>query len=469
MKGDLNKVVEGNYCVGCGACAYASKGVMKINKYGEYEPDLNSDVFKNKEVLKKVEAVCPFLKPELNENILGKEFLDGKSNYSDKIGYYEKVYAGYVTEKEFRNNGTSGGSGTWVGAELLRLGLIDGVIHVKKSERVKTNDPFFKYGLSTTQEEIKEGAKSKYHVVEISEILNIIKDKPGKFLFIGVPCLVKSIRRVQKIDPIIKEKIAYTVSLVCGHFKSINWTLSLGWAKGILPEQLDDFQYRTKGDGIPARKYIFRAWGKDKTKKYIQADSAKVTGGKFNQGALMLPACNFCDDVVGETADLTIGDAWLPQFEADDNGTNLLIFRNKELLTVFERAKNNNQLFLVEITEKDAINAQSGGFRQRGEGLSHRIKRKEIQGKWVPEKRVKSSSFKVSLLRKKIYTKREDVTMLTRETFYEALRDNDYSHYVNTTNSKIEKLRKLELFSIFFKALNNKIQRKLYKVKAKTK
>ena len=49
MKGDLNKVVEGNYCVGCGACAYASKGVMKINKYGEYEPDLNSDVFKNKE------------------------------------------------------------------------------------------------------------------------------------------------------------------------------------------------------------------------------------------------------------------------------------------------------------------------------------------------------------------------------------------------------------------------------------
>ncbi|MGJ8761392.1 MAG: Coenzyme F420 hydrogenase/dehydrogenase, beta subunit C-terminal domain [Polaribacter sp.] len=465
MKGDINKVVEGNYCVGCGACAYASKGVMKINKYGEYVPDLTSEVFKDEETLKKVESVCPFLKPELNENVLGEEFLDGKSNYSDKIGFYEKVYAGYVTEKEFRNNGTSGGSGTWVGAELLRLGLIDGVIHVKRSERINASDPFYKYGLSTTQEEIKDGAKSKYHVVEVSEILNLIKDKPGKYLFIGVPCLVKSIRRIQKIDPIIKEKIAYTVSLVCGHFKSINWSLSLGWAKGIQPEMMDNIQYRTKGDGIPARKYIFRAWKKGSIKdNYIQADSAKVTGGKFNQGALMLPACNFCDDVVGETADLTIGDAWLPQFEADDNGTNLLIFRNKKILKVFEDANEKKQINIIEISEKDAINSQSGGFRQRGEGLAHRIKNKEKQNKWVPDKRVKSSDFKVSYLRKKIYSRREDVTMLTRESFLKALEFNDYNHYYQTTNKKIENLRKLELFSIFFKALKNKAQRKYQKL-----
>lgn len=469
MLGNLNKVVDGNYCVGCGACAFASKGVMKINEYGEYIPDLKSEVFQNKDTIKKVEAVCPFLKPELNENVLGEQFLDGKSNYSDKIGFYEKVYAGYVTEQEFRNNGTSGGSGTWVGAELLRLGLINGVIHVKKSERVNTRDPFYKYGLSTTQEQIRDGAKSKYHVVEVSEILNLIKDKPGRYLFIGVPCLVKSIRRIQKVDPIIKERIAYTVSLVCGHFKSINWSLSLGWAKGIEPQKMDNIQYRTKGDGIPARKYIFRAWKKGSKKdNYIQADSAKVTGGKFNQGALMLPACNFCDDVVGETADLTIGDAWLPQFEADDNGTNLLIFRNKKILKVFENANQKRQINIVEISEKDAVNSQSGGFRQRGEGLAHRIKNKEHQGKWVPEKRVKSSDFKLTYLRKKIYSRREDVTILTRESFFKALELNDYNYYYKTTNKKIENLRKLELFSIFFKALKNKAQRKFQKIKRST-
>ncbi|GAB7257502.1 Coenzyme F420 hydrogenase/dehydrogenase, beta subunit C-terminal domain [Polaribacter sp. OB-PA-B3] len=466
MEGNLYKVVDGNYCVGCGACAFASKGVMKINEYGEYTPDLNSEVFKNKDTIKKVEAVCPFLKPELNENVLGEQFLDGKSNFSDKIGFYEKVYAGYVNEQEFRNNGTSGGSGTWVGAELLRLGLIDGVIHVKKSDRINTGDPFYKYGLSVSQEEIRDGAKSKYHVVEVSEVLNLVKDKPGKYLFIGVPCLVKSIRRIQIVDPLIKERIAFTVSLVCGHFKSINWTLSLGWAKGIEPNMMDNIQYRTKGDGILARKYIFRAWEKGSKKDdFIQADSAKVAGGKFNQGALMLPACNFCDDVVGETADLTIGDAWLPQFEADDNGTNLLIFRNKKILDVFEDANKRNQINIVEISEKDAINSQSGGFRQRGEGLAHRIKNKEKQGIWVPEKRVKSSDFKVSYLRKKIYSKREEVTMLTRESFFKALELNDYNYYYQTTNKKIENLRKLELSSIFFKALKNKVQRKFQKIK----
>ena len=230
---------------------------------------------------------------------------------------------------------------------------------------------------------------------------------------------------------------------------------------------MEKFQYRTKGEGIAARKYIFQAWSNDKDKTHIQADSANVTGGKFNQGALMLPACNYCDDVVGETADLTIGDAWLPQFEADDRGTNLLIFRNKTILNVFENGNKNKQLYLLQITEKDAVNSQSGGFRQRGEGLAFRLKRKEKANKWVPEKRVKSSDYKVSLLRKKIYAMREDVSDLTRLAFFEALQKDDFNHYKETTGAKIQKLRKLELASIFFKALNNRLQRKLAKFKRK--
>ena len=142
-------------------------------------------------------------------------------------------------------------------------------------------------------------------------------------------------------------------------------------------------------------------------------------------------------------------------------------YKGEEMLEVFENAKKNKQLLLLKIREKDAIDSQSGGFRQRGEGLAFRIKRKENEGKWVPEKRVKSSDFKVSLLRQRIYSRREDVTMLTRKSFYEALKNDDYSHYYKTTNKKIENLRILELFSVFFKALKNKVQRKLQKIKAK--
>ncbi|WP_010523474.1 Coenzyme F420 hydrogenase/dehydrogenase, beta subunit C-terminal domain [Aquimarina agarivorans] len=460
----IKKVVESGYCVGCGACAYATKSKMTINKYGEYEPEIIKKGLESFNADSNVEKVCPFLSPDLNENVLAEEFLDGKDNFSSKIGFYNNVLAGHVNESEFRKNGTSGGTGTWIGAELLKLGYIDGVIHVKKNKRLAFGDPFYKYAISNTLKEIQDGAKTKYHVVEVSEVLELVKDRPGKYLFIGVPCLVKAIRRIQLVDPVIKESLPFLVSLVCGHFKSINWTLSLGWAKGIHPKDLSEFQYRTKGDNIPARKYVFRAQNEKET---IQEDSSKVTGGKFNQGALMLSACNFCDDVVGETADLTIGDAWLPQFEADDNGTNLLIVRNKILQNIFEVARSEGRMTLVDITEKDAIDSQSGGFRQRREGLSYRLSKKQSKGEWYPEKRIQPNQFSVSMLRKMIYTNRAEVSDLTRASFLEAIESDNYNIYKNTVDTKIKKLMKLELSSIFFKALNNKISRKIQKYRRK--
>lgn len=460
MENTLNKVIEGDYCVGCGACAVVSGSKMDLNKYGEYIPEdldfakLNDDNIKD---------ACPFLKPELNEDVLAEEFLDGKDEYNSGIGFHNIVYGGYVKEKTYRENGTSGGMGTWIGAELLDKGLIDGVIHVKPFERKKALDPFYKYGISRNLDEISRGSKSKYHVVEISEVMREVKNTPGRYLFIGVPCLVKSVRRLQRLDPIIKERIAFTTSLVCGHFKSVNWTVSLGWGAGLYPNELEAFQYRTKGEGIPARKYVFKATPKDSSKGIVQKDSANMVGGKFNQGAMMLPACNFCDDVVGETADLTIGDAWLPQFEADDNGTNLLIVRNKEIGKLLSNASNNERVYLKKLTAEDAVKSQSGGFRQRREGLSYRLEQKEKDGKWYPKKRVAPGEFKVSPIRKMVYQQRLEVSELSRKTFVEAVEKNDYNIYANKLEKKLKKLRKIEVASTFFRSAYTHLKIKVLK------
>ena len=55
----------------------------------------------------------------------------------------------------------------------------------------------------------------------------------------------------------------------------------------------------------------------------VQKDTALILG-KFNAGAMMLNACNYCDDVVGETSDLTVGDAWIPKYDTD--GSKELIY-----------------------------------------------------------------------------------------------------------------------------------------------
>lgn len=451
----LENVVDGGFCVGCGACAFSAGTGMNINKYGEYIPDIDELNEKDQKTLEKAEFVCPSLNPSYNEDVLATKFLANEnSNKSEYIGYYENVYGGFVKEADYRSRGTSGGFGTWIGAALFQKGMIDGVIHVKENKRKNSLDPFFKYGISTTLDEIQNGARTKYHVIELSEILNLIKEKPGKYLLIGVPCMIKAVRRVQLTDQFVKDSIKYTLSLVCGHLKSINWTLSLAWGKGIEPKDATKFKYRTKGEGISARAYVFTAYSDTQE---IAEDSAKIIGGKFNQGALMLEACNYCDDVVGETADITVGDAWLPQFEIDAQGTNMLIVRNQEINQLLKQSIKEDRVNLVNLTENDAKYAQAGGFRQRREGLSYRLSKMDKQNKLRPEKRVLANSHVLSELRKIIYTMREGVTSVSRESFVKALEKNDYSIYNKRLKVYLKKLRFLEIASSAPRIISKKI------------
>ena len=459
---ELKQVVDGNFCIGCGACSFVSKTPIQINAFGEYEPNIALIEKKHtKEIDEKLKIVCPMLAPELNETVLAKELYANNAEYDPTLGYYEQSYAGYVLEDDFRENGTSGGMGTWLAVELLKKGLIDGVIHVKQVDRKETLDPFYKYAISSTVEEAKASSKTRYHIVEMSEILQLIEGSDKKYLFIGVPCMCKSIRRLQTTDKALKEKIPFVFSLVCGHLKSINWSLSLVWGAGVKPQNVAKIQYRTKGKDIPARAYVFRV--EDKEGNVVQKDSAEVVGGKFNAGALMLPGCEFCDDVIGETADITIGDAWLPKFEADDNGTNLLVVRSSIIHTILKEASSANRIKLDTLSKDEAIASQSGGYRQRKEGLAYRLYREESKGRWLPKKRVEADG-KISKIRAKIYDLRTEVTSRSRDLFKQALEQNDYMIYKNNLEPLTKKLRKMEILSNLSNVLLNKLQRYLFKL-----
>ena len=449
----IKEVINNGYCVGCGGCAYLARSDMHINKYGEYQPT-NVDIVSTVEG---VERVCPSLNPSENEDNLAKVFLPNINEHKKGIGSYDSIYAGYAIEGDFRERGTSGGMGTWIATELLKHNIIDGVIHVKQKKRSAATDPFFSYQISRTIDEVQEGSKTRYHVVEIKSIMQEVKKLQGKYLFIGVPCMAKAVRRLQLVDKVLSDRITFVASLVCGHMKSINWTLSLAWSQGLAPQETSRFQYRTKGENISARAYVFRAW--DMQEKTYQEDSAKVVGGKFNQGALMLPACEFCDDVVGETADFTIGDAWLPQFEADSNGTNLIISRSTIITKLLREAKNKKRLNITKITAEEAYNSQSGCFRQRGEGLSHRLLKKQLAKQWAPEKRVSAGEFAVTMSRQRIYDLRSEVTTISRDLMINALERNDYSIYAKGLSTKAKQLRRMEVRDSLFKSILYRIKK----------
>lgn len=455
---DLKKVRDGGYCVGCGACALPGGpgGKMRLTPYGEYEPDLADATSPSP-----LEKTCPFLAPELDENHLAQTFLDGRQQFSRELGYYSSIFAAHVEEGEWRAHGSSGGIVSWLAAELLRTGQIDGIIHARAVSPAPLGGPFYAYGISRTVEEVAAAAHSHYHVVEMSAVLAEVSETPGRYLFIGVPCFVKAIRRLQTLDPRLNDRITFTVALVCGHLKSVNWSLSLGWGAGIPPEELAAIRFREKGEDIPAKSYHFavRARGSD---DFLVRDAASISGGRFNTGAMMLRACDFCDDVVGETADLTVGDAWLPEYQFDWRGKNMLVIRNTHLEALIQTAFTAGRLSLAPMNARQATDAQSGGFRHRREGLAYRIASKQARGEWHPIKR----SFNVrrpSPLRRLIYTLRQEVSLISREAFVRARRAGDFEIYAGSVRRAMRRLRFAELVSAAPRILSVRIQHILSK------
>lgn len=440
---DIRGIVSGGYCVGCGGCAVVSgdEGIkMQLTQYGEYVP-----IIAQSGSVQEASQACPFLKPDLDETILAERFLDGKRCNSIELGYYDALWAAHVVEGNWRENGSSGGVGSWLGVELLRKGLIDGVIHVKPRLREATGGALFEYVLSYTESEIAEGAHSHYHAVEMASVLQNVKNLDGRYLFIGVPCFSKSIRRLQQLDPIFSKRIPFVASLICGHMKSVNWSLSLGWGAGVSPKELAEIKFRIKGKDIASKSYFFGIRARGETDLKI-CEAAGIVGGKYNLGALMIPACDFCDDVVGETADITIGDAWLPEYAFDSRGKNMLIVRNKKIGNLLFDAERDGRISLTSLSEGRAVDAQAGGFRHRREGLAYRISVKRAAGEWCPEKRVFNCA-SPSILRRFIYRMRRDIVEQSRSAFVDALGQDSWVHYESLIRRKLHLLRAIEIAS----------------------
>ncbi|HHI3574315.1 coenzyme F420 hydrogenase/dehydrogenase beta subunit N-terminal domain-containing protein [Klebsiella pneumoniae] len=166
-------VIANGYCVGCGACAVPEQSPFKIvmDDYGQYQSALkDANVFATTQ--NDYEKLCPFGSGAPNEDEIGKQQFSETCEYNDQVGYYNGVFAGHVTEGDFRNQGSSGGMGTRVLNELLSKGLVDYVVHVKSETAAEDlhNIPF-KYQVSESLEETQQGGKSRYYPIELSEVL----------------------------------------------------------------------------------------------------------------------------------------------------------------------------------------------------------------------------------------------------------------------------------------------------------
>jgi coenzyme F420 hydrogenase subunit beta len=423
------QIIKNDYCIGCGACASVDNSPFKMvmNEFGNIvayaDRNLNHE---SAQVLK----ICPFSDDAKNEEEISNIYFSKVENKDYFIGRYLLCFAGYVNEGTFRINGSSGGLAKWLGYILLDENKIDFFIQVVSNKSGNPLLPLFNYAVFSNKEDVIKGSRSSYYPVSLDNILKLIKEKEGRYAITGVPCFIKALRLLSLENDIIRSRIRFTLGIVCGGMKSANHAKFIGWQLGVKPDNLIGIEFRKKHPDKPAGNKIYQVWSNlDEIERYKEA--SLIFGTDWGPGYFKPNACDYCDDVIAETADISFGDAWLPQFESDPGGTSVVVVRNEEIAEILHRYRKGRNITLFDLSCEDVIKSQEAGFRHRREALSFRLAKKEKANIWHPQKRVSSNEFKINMKRKLIYSLREKIAKQSHLSAYRALNKNDLSLFLN--------------------------------------
>lgn len=459
----INTVIKNDYCIGCGICASidGSPLSMKLDENGQYTPYIdNSDNIKG-EMKTNILSICPFSNNSKNETVIGSEIFSKyeNSSFNKYTGYSLNNYAGYVKEGNFREKGSSGGMGNWIATQLLKEDLVDGIIHVKSA--VDKESKLFEYEISYNEAELSEGAKSKYYPIEMSQVIKFVRENEGRYALVGIPCFIKGIRLLAEQDEKIREKIKFFIGLVCGHLKSEMFAKSIGMQLGVEPQSLRGIDFRKKIDNRLASDYGVEVTGKKDKEEFSASSPTKdLYTTNWGHGFFKYNACEFCDDVLAETADITVGDAWLPEYTNDSMGTNIIVVRNPIIQQILDR--NSDKIYLEKISNDKVHQSQAGGFRHRRDGLAYRLYQKDKYNQWRPTKRVEPSN-KLSSKRKRIYEGRTKLSQESFNAYKLAEKENNFQIFINYMEPFIKDYKKISTPSITRRILS-KAKREMKKL-----
>ena len=338
-KKTIEPVVKDGLCTGCGTCvSLCPQEALKMvidNPKGIYVPQLDRECCNECGICFEV---CPGHSVDikgLNTEIFGKKPED------ILLGNYLKCYIGYATDYDIRFNSASGGLATALLIFALEKELIDGALVTKMSkENPLEPQPF----IAMTREEIISAAKSKYCPVPANIALKEILKKEGKFAIVGLPCHIHGIRKAELVNKKLKDKVVLHVGLFCSVTMTFKGTDFILQKYRLTKENIAHLDYR--GKGWPG---YMRIQFKDRVEKLI----SRSEYGIFHSLGFFTPSrCALCCEQTNELADISLGDAWLPELEGDRIGTSVIICRSKAGENLLQQAAGKGKIALWNIEGK---------------------------------------------------------------------------------------------------------------------
>lgn len=374
----IEETVKANLCTGCGTCAAlcpcSAIEIIKNEYKGVYIPKLDRQKCNQCGICYKVCPGAAINYKELNIDIFGKE------PYDNMIGNYLNCYTAYATDCGIRYNSSSGGLVTAILIYALEQGIIDGALVTRmKKDKPLEPEPF----IARTKDEIIEASGSKYCPVHANTALKEIIDVDGKYAVVGLPCHINGIRKAEKINMNLHNRIVLHLGILCAKTISFTGTENLLQRKKIYKDDIQELWYR--GKGYPGGMTIKF---KDDWELFLEKkDYYDVEFSRFTPNR-----CLLCCDHSSELADISFGDAWLPEIIRTDHiGTSIIISRSIYADEILDQMLKRGQISLNSL-DIDDIYVSQGGFSFKKKTLSARLVIWNLFGHSVPNYNHKYSS-----------------------------------------------------------------------------
>ena len=323
-------VIDKQNCVFCGACITLCPRIgmnEKEPKLLEYDPEC-STCFR----------YCPrtYFPTEMFE----KELFNGDASRSYSLGYYQKLVAAKSKDETVLRSAQNGGVVSSLLIHALDSGLIDGVLLTDKDDKW-----FPKPVIARTPDEILSCVGSKYTISPtlITYREAIREFKLEKLAFVGLPCQIHAVRKLQLSSPLseVYGKFKLIIGLFC--LSTYTYDLLKTYVQGELGIPLSAVK---KFDILNGDFYVYK---KDGSVKQIPIE-------KTNQ--FKWSSCHFCKDYSAEIADISVGSAG-----TFSNNSNSVLLRTDIGAKVFNGAVKSNKITIS--NKVDLLKIEKTAFRKK--------------------------------------------------------------------------------------------------------
>lgn len=346
----LGRIVDGGLCHRCGSCV----GICPTKVLGL--DDEAYPLIKNLSACTDCDLcvrVCPG--DEFNAVEEHQKLFETPHNLTDTHGSFKSAAVGYATDPDIRERSTSGGVVTALLLHLLETKQIDGALVIGSDEHTLWKG---KAMIARTREEILAAMKSKYAITPTNAVLDQVRELPGRYAAVGLPCQVHGIRKASVLDERIRERVVLTIGLFC-HAAIEHEAFRVIWG--------------TLGDKASrARKFISRI-GKHPGTPYLELDDGSLYPVYFGSATGYRPTsievinilyrlftperCTTCFDALAEYADISVGDPWMaPPDESVDfyKGYSFVLLRTARGEAAYQELCGAGKLDSVAVTEREA-------------------------------------------------------------------------------------------------------------------